>query len=286
MFRKPRLIFACATTFIALALAVVIAMFGGGVGRLLHESERLESARARLHGLAAQGTADLIERARVMRLREALGGEVERMAQTWSAKIGDVAEPETAEIMGAYGPLIQKLGLGEEQTEATIRLLAGARSIGSDAAKFAENHGLSMDDPENRRAVEVATAAAMASRFRELLGQDGYGEYIEYESTLDWRLRLRPFNDRLARVSEPMHDSQTEALLEVLASVQLPSRGDSGDLSGIPDDVVDRAAAVLSPRQLQVLKLLQAEQRWSRTMSAVEPNSDFQVPVASSNRSG
>jgi hypothetical protein len=81
-------------------------------------------------------------------------------------------------------------------------------------------------------------------------------------------------------------EAQTEKLLEVLASVEPASRGESGDLSSIPDHVVDEAATILSPRQLQFLKLLQAEQRWSRTMSAVEKKTDFQVPVVSGNRSG
>jgi hypothetical protein len=286
MFTKPRLFLVSVLTIISIALAVVIVLFHGGLGQLLHESEKLEFARSELSGLAAQGTAELKERARAMRLREELGAQVFRMAEGFFAQAGDLTETEIAAIKETHGPLIRKLRLGGEESCATIRLLAGAQRIEIEAAALAEGQGLSLDDPQNRRAVENAAAAAIEPRFQELLGQNGYAEYLKYESTVDWRSRLRPLAERLERVDEPLGEAQTEKLLEVLASVEPASRGESGDLSSIPDHVVDEAATILSPRQLQVLKLLQAEQRWSRTMSAVEKRTEFQVPVVSGNRSG
>lgn len=286
MFTKPRLFLVGITTIISIPLVVVVVLFGGALGQLLHESERLEVARSQLSGMAAQGTAGLRERARAMRLREELGAQISGMAEGWFAQADELTAIDSAVITATHGPLIRKLHLNEKESRATISLLAQAQIFEFDAAAFAEGQGLSLDDPGNRRLVEEAAAAALAPRFRELLGPNGYAEYLKYESTVDWRSRLRPLADRLERVDEPLGEAQTEELLQVLASVEPGSHGDPGDLSTIPDHVVDEAATILSPRQLQVLKLLQAEQRWSRTMSAVEQKNSFQVPVVSGNRSG
>lgn len=270
MYTRPRQFLITAIAILFLALAAVVVLFRGGLSGLLHESERLETARVRLLDIAAEGAAGLREQFRKTQLREELSREVRVQAEAWAKSAGELDEIRRREIIEMHGPLLRKLALTSTERGAVISYLMEAEAVRREAGVFAESHGLSMDDAENRRAIEESATAAVEAGLSEFLGPERYAEYRVYEKTVGWRRRLRPLADRLEGVGEPLREMQTEALLDLFGSVEPAPDDGKEDLSGIPDDILERAAAVLSARQHQVLKLLQAEQRWSHAISAVE----------------
>jgi hypothetical protein len=270
MYKKPRQFLTAVMVVVALGLAATAVLFHGGLSRLLVESSTLDAVWERSYLQLSKGLTEARARLRELRLRSELCLEVQQRAGKWRQAGGEISDLTVRKIVEPRETLLAKLSLSAEVERSFIELLAEEQVVRDQATAFASEQGLSMDDRENRSAIETAAVTEIERAISHRLGPKRYETYRKFERSLNWRLTLVPFADRLAVVDEPLHEEQTEALLEVLDSVKLPQTDEAADLALVPDAVLQEAATVLSPRQLQVLKLLQAERRWHRTMSAVQ----------------
>lgn len=81
---------------------------------------------------------------------------------------------------------------------------------------------------------------------------------------------------RMRALGAPLWKDQANVLKRAFAS------GDhlAATPAAIPDDVIGKTAPVLSPRQVQILALVQAESRWAESMRTEEtrrPDADFSL---------
>jgi len=74
---------------------------------------------------------------------------------------------------------------------------------------------------------------------------------------------LAEIGTRMRQLGAPLWEDQATALKRALASGE---NGQAADPVLIPDKLIGDAAPVLTPRQIQILALVQAESRWAASM--------------------
>lgn len=179
-----------------------------------------------------------------------------------------------------FAALFRNLNLSPQQLEQFKDLLVEKRAAVADVMAAARAEG--MTGRENRdelRALVQNAQAEVDASIRSLLGESGFQQYESYEQTLPQRNTVERLGQRLSYTGAPLSTTQTEQLVQVLATnpgerppgsrtnVVLGTPGGrvgfatGGGGAPISDQAVSQAATILQPPQLQALQQLQQEQQ-------------------------
>jgi hypothetical protein len=183
-----------------------------------------------------------------------------------------------------YGPLIKQMGLNQEEAGQFKELLSDEMMKGTERAS-ALFGGTEADRKElvNKLAEEQKSSEA---KLREFLGDGLYAQYKDYQQTIAERTQLNMFRQQSADSPHQLSEAQAEQLLllmseekrSVASSVgqQLPGLDQNAALeAALSEDrteamlraqeevnqrVLERAAALLKPEQLQGFEQFQNNQ--------------------------
>ncbi len=183
-----------------------------------------------------------------------------------------------------YGPLIQKMQLSPGESQAFKDLLTENMAGATEAASSMFSKTGAVDRAEAGRKLADQTQA-MEQRVKDLLGEERYAQYQDYQQTVGERAQLGMFRQETTADGEPISNYQVEQLLQVMreekqqvtaaAGVAFPD-GTKGQFPTAMDDaqmekllsvqeqvnqnVQARAGAILSPSQLEAFGRHQSNQ--------------------------
>lgn len=175
-----------------------------------------------------------------------------------------------------YAALFKSLNLSPAQLEQFKNLLVEKRTAVADVMAAARSQGLTgRENRDELRALVQNAQAEVDASIRASIGDAAYAQYQGFEQTQAQRNVVSQLQQRLSYTDAPLTDTQTEQLVQVLATatessnpraatVRTPAGrigfGGSGGAQ-ITDAALTQAASVLSASQQQALQQLQAEQQ-------------------------
>ncbi len=221
-----------------------------------------------------------------------------------------MALQQRGKIDSKYAALFRKLHLSPEQQQQMERLLGDKQSAFADAMIAAHDQGLTGRHARNlANTVARATQKEIDESIKQLLGQQVYKQYQNYERTLPQRETVDRLAQRLSYTGTPLSSRQQEQLVQTLANAARQPAANAGapagangvkpphaatvvaplpgPLSGlgtsttaavITPPAISKAQTFLSPQQLTALQQLQQEQQAQQTLSqllrakGVKPN--------------
>lgn len=122
-----------------------------------------------------------------------------------------------------YAPLFKQLNLAPDKLEELKKLMVERQSVGADVFAAAAQQGL--DPMQNRRELAKLTTDGQAKvdgEIQSLLGDTSYSAYQNYQSTLPQRSVVNQLQQSLSYTPNPLSDTQTEQLVQILAQNQPP----------------------------------------------------------------
>jgi RNA polymerase sigma factor (sigma-70 family) len=166
-------------------------------------------------------------------------------------KLGD--DPEMQRLTGLqqrasverrYAALFEALGLTAEQREQAATLLVERANAASGAVEGAMLRGPLTPDRAGDLAAELTAlvgdrAAEVDSRLRQLLGEDAFARYQDYQATLPQRSLAEQLASRLASTGSPLTGTQIDQLVHGLAAA---TPADAGAPASAPAVLGDRVA--------------------------------------------
>ncbi|OGV72813.1 MAG: hypothetical protein A3K19_28470 [Lentisphaerae bacterium RIFOXYB12_FULL_65_16] len=192
-------------------------------------------------------------------------------------------KPEMREAMQAqqkvvlsmlYGNLFKKLNLTPEELDQFKDILVDRQMAGMTM--------LQAGDKQDRMTAMLEAQQQSESAVKELLGEEQYKVYKDYEATVGERMQLSQLNQLLAEKAMPLDEAQQEELITLMVEERQKSNVASMKeqqaewLNGMPSDemlnqqllkqeelnkrVYERSAATLSVPQQAELKAFQAQQ--------------------------
>ncbi len=180
-------------------------------------------------------------------------------AETWAANAADPAvmrrmsEQARLQVNRRYGPLFAQLALTAEQKEQLTKLLVDKRQTAADvAAATYQGGGDPRDDPTGYVDMIAATREDLDKQIHDLLGDDGFQNYQNFDRGIGQSQVVDRLNQLLADIRQPLSAEQASRLQATMQA------NNTGRVSG---KVVNDAAAFLSPEQLQTLRDLRAIQQ-------------------------
>lgn len=195
-----------------------------------------------------------------------------------------------------YAALFRKLNLPPEQLEKLKTMLAEKELSRADAMALARSQGMGRDDI---RAMTQQADADSDAQIKSLLGDARYAQLSSYEQTGSQRTAVNQFAERLSYGAVPLTAEQNDQLVQILAANPLSGVGGRNnlpefatlaggfagrgpDMGGVamggrgPSEediakyttakaardaaVLQQAAAVLAPAQVQALQQMQQEE--------------------------
>jgi hypothetical protein len=186
---------------------------------------------------------------------------------------------------GRYASLFKSLQLSPADLDKFKNLLVEKQASVMDVMAAARAQGL--DPRDNRDQVRQLVQDAqndVDANIHATLGDAAYAQYQNFESTLPQRNTVNQLSQRLSYSADPLTDSQSQQLVQIMADSSTPGGntsvratgaavralvgggGGPGGLGGttpITDDTINRAQSVLSTQQLTALQALQQEQQAS-----------------------
>jgi len=190
-----------------------------------------------------------------------------------------LAAQQAAALRGLYGDYAKQAGLTPDEGERFYQLLGDRQMALMDSSANMISGG-TVD-------MSAATAAANATdqALKDLLGPERFGQYQEFEKALAERVQVRQFNQQLAAEGEPLNEARIKALIRIMSEerASLPSinAGNAGDaqqaatdieqysrqLDAMNQRVYNRAASVLTARQLSAFAIFQKNMAAAQTAS-------------------
>lgn len=197
-----------------------------------------------------------------------------------------MANPEFAKAMTVqqraaldtrYAELFKKLNLSPADLEKFKDLLLERQTARMDVMTTARDQGL--DPRENRDELRKLTAEAQAevdASIKTAMGDTVYDQYQSYETTQSERNVVTQIDQRLSYSSTPLTSTQSDFLINALASSSTAAEGTDQPLGGgggpgnwggnnnsatITDAVIQQAQSVLTANQVEALKQVQTEQQ-------------------------
>lgn len=182
-----------------------------------------------------------------------------------------------------YAPLAKKLSLSPEQTTQFKDLVAD--NMMNATEKATSMFGASTNRAEMMKEMEADQKAAEA-KIKDLLGDDGFAQYQEYQLTVGERTQLNMFGQS-AGGDHPLTEAQTEQLLALMreekqnvattTGQRFPGAGnDPASLEAVLSEeqseklmtaqqtvnqrVYDRASSILQPEQMEAFGKFQTNQ--------------------------
>ena len=173
----------------------------------------------------------------------------------------------------SYGALFRVLALPPDRFEQLIDLLVEKDMAESAARRLARAEGVSFETFGPIGILNAAADAEVFRKMRELLGEEKFAYYRNYESTAVFRWPISDLAEQLHHAGAPLSDARVDQIVNQIADA-FPDRDlafDGGPYA-MPDSVIEKLSASLAPAQLAALKNLQASQRALREM--IEINRD------------
>ena len=212
-----------------------------------------------------------------------------------------------------YGPLLKELGLSPDEAAKFKEMLLDRQMKGAELAT-----SLMGGSQTNRTEMLNAMSAehkAFDQELKDFLGDARFDQYKDYEKTLTERMQLNQFKQQMAGEATALTDNQTEQLLAIMSEEKSRVSAASGQsfpepgqsqaavdafssderLQALLDDqqqvsqrVIERAAGILSPEQLQSfgrfqtnqLQLMRMGMTMARKMFAPEQPNNNAAPAS------
>lgn len=190
-----------------------------------------------------------------------------------------MANPEFAKAMNVqqraaldtrYADLFRKLNLPPAELEKFKDLLVERQSARMDVMLAAREGGMNArDNRDELRKLTDEAQAEVDANIKATLGEQVFNQYQTFEATQPQRTVVKQLNDRLGYSSTPLNSTQTDFLINALATTGAGNdsreptwgAGPGGNRPVITDAVIQQAQSVLSPDQLAALKQFQVEQQ-------------------------
>jgi hypothetical protein len=200
-----------------------------------------------------------------------------------------MAVQQKAALDGRYASLFKKLNLSPADLEKFKSLLVEKQSAVMDVMAAARAEGLNgRDNRDQIRQLVQDTQTEVDNTIRSTLGDAGFTQYQNYESTLPQRNVVGQLEQRLSYSSTPLTNTQSEQLVQILAQTA-PQGSNAGNAGGgatagfvqafagrggalatltgantpITNEAITQAQTVLSTQQVSALQSLQQEQQAS-----------------------
>jgi hypothetical protein len=246
------------TTKIALGVVTVVAL--AGIAAAVHEHQ---------HALTAeQALADAV-RARPVARRQVVPansspGTVEaqsnRPAQNgparpaagpsnggFAALLGLLTNPamqRQTEIQtkvrldGQYGALFKALNLTPTQVDQFKNLIVEKEMVGFDSMAAAKQEGIEpTTDPRGFFMAVMAAEKTVDAQISGLLGDDGFGQFQQYQQTLPARNTTNLLTQALSYTATPLTDVQTASLVQVLTQAGTPALPPTNPFAALNGDL-------------------------------------------------
>lgn len=207
-----------------------------------------------------------------------------------------LANPEVQKLMavqqkagldGHYASLFKQLNLSPDDLEKFKNLLVEKQAAVMDVMAAARAEGLNGRESRDQiRQLVQQAQGEVDTAIRTTLGEAAYGQYQNYEATVPQRNVVDQLGQRLSYSTQPLTDTQSNQLVQILAATAPPSnnagrsnagsaiaqvfmgggRGGSASVltgggSPITNDAITQAQSVLSAQQLSAMQALQQEQQ-------------------------
>ncbi len=221
-----------------------------------------------------------------------------------------MALQQKGELDGRFAELFKKLKLSPAKLDELKHLLAEQQSISRDVFMAARQEGMGRDDRDEIAALIKVTRDENDASIRQLLGDDAYNDYANYNANATQRKQVDRISDRLSYSEAPLSEKQSEQLVQLLAQTSKTASanptapatvlsrpgGGNGFVSGlieqnlgggggvtITDQVIGQASTFMSTTQIQQLRQLQTEQQAQamlrKTFSEVGKKNTAPAPV-------
>lgn len=191
-----------------------------------------------------------------------------------------MAVQQRASLDARFAALFKNLNLPPEQLEKLKELLVDRQNAMLDVMVAAREQGLTpRNNPEAFQKLVASTQAEIDNSIRATLGEDGFAQYQQYEKTIPQRNLVNQLQQRLSYTGAPLSDTQTEQLVQVLASTSTQRNANTNDggagggrggfagfaggtgATRITKDAIVASQTVLSAPQVDALKQLQQAQQ-------------------------
>ncbi|MEO5958645.1 MAG: sigma factor-like helix-turn-helix DNA-binding protein, partial [Opitutaceae bacterium] len=203
-------------------------------------------------------TAAVSEERRATVLRATLAAEIAREVTEPEIPLTPLTEIQLASLDESYAALFRRLRLSEEKLD-TLRQLLIERQKGEAAArKFARDQGLSLDEMDFPMLKELFGVwnSTVDARVRRLLGESDFAYYEFFLRTSHHRSRFGNVVDLLERIAAPLRDEQIDQLVVWMEESTPRHVRPFENGPYIPDEVMRRAPAILSPVQMEKLTIV------------------------------
>ena len=164
----------------------------------------------------------MTERAKVLAEKAAASGKADDSKSGLGGMLsGMMKDPEMRKLIRdqqamvmeqLYSPLLKKLNLAPEQSEKFKEILANGMESGMEMASSMFGGG-STNRAEMGKAI-AAQQKAQEQQMKDLLGEQGFAQYKEYQETVGERAQLNQFRQQFG--DQGINDDQTEKLLALM----------------------------------------------------------------------
>ncbi|MFA6286928.1 MAG: hypothetical protein WC661_06030 [Opitutaceae bacterium] len=189
-----------------------------------------------------------------------------------------------SQLDNRYAGLFKQLNLSASQLESFKNLLVERDSAAMDVYAAARDKGI--DPRADRDAINKLVAESQADvdqSIKAALGDTGYQQYQNYQTTQPQRAVVSQLEQRLSYSATPLTSTQSSFLVQALSTQSTDAAATAIDQSGGPggpgsrggntvaitDAVIQQAQSVLTPDQVTALKDLQAQQQAQQKMSQI-----------------
>lgn len=175
---------------------------------------------------------------------------------------------QTRANLAADEPFFRTLGLSATQIERYKMIAIEQSETGMDLGALVDEGIVSNNDPAIAK-LRVAAQAKADMAYRELLGEEGYQRFQDYQRTGVARGITRGFAAAAVMAGDPVAAPQLENLVQVIANGSSSYRsGQAVTIDGIEWDIVDAGArSILSDAQWKLFKTSGDPIGWTRTES-------------------
>jgi RNA polymerase sigma factor (sigma-70 family) len=166
-----------------------------------------------------------------------------------------------------YGPLFQKLHLTAAQVDEISSLLP--RGMGASAPDGKEI---------TLRSGQDLSSAERNSRLHEILGEDGFQQYVKFSKNELARVATNKVAGSLYFTDTPLLPTQADELTAIIQT----SPAKAGATAGTRydwDTIISRASSMLSPAQVAVLEDLRAQDRFMVALNTPAPAGPYSKPA-------
>jgi hypothetical protein len=183
-----------------------------------------------------------------------------------------MAVQQRGALNGRYATLFKNLHLDSTHLSQFKDLLVERQMVNMDVLMAAAKQGINpLQNPLDIARFTRSAHAEIDEKIKNLLGDDGYAQFQNYQNTQPQRTVVTQLEQSLSYTDSPLTPDQGEQVVKLLlnASSQRDLLGNLANASlGVPgrgltisDEAIARAGTVLSPVQVEALREIQQQQR-------------------------